>query len=92
MGRPRCRRKINFNPTETFFKPQGVPLKDLNSVEIYLDELEALRLFEVEGLNMKKGAEYMGISDTTFHRLVRTGSKKIILALVNGFAIKLNKI
>jgi predicted DNA-binding protein (UPF0251 family) len=48
MGRPRCNRMVRFDPVETFFKPQGIPLKDLNYVEIDLDELEALRLFEME--------------------------------------------
>lgn len=82
---------VRFDPVEIFFKPQGVPLKDLNYVELDLDELEALRLFEIEWLNMKKWAEDMHISDTTFHRLVRSGSKKIVSALINGYAIKINK-
>lgn len=91
MARPRCYRKVNFSPVETFFKPQGIPLKDLNCVEIDLDELEALRLFDLEWLSMKAWSENMHISDTTFHRLVRSGSKKIVSALVNGYAIKINK-
>jgi len=82
---------VRFDPVETFFKPQGIPLHDLNCIELDLDELEALRLFEMEWLNMKKGAEDMKISDTTFHRLVRSGSKKIVTALTKGYAIKINK-
>lgn len=91
MWRKKCNRNINYKPIETFFKPQGIPMKDLEYVNIDIDELEALRLFEFEWLNMKKWAEFMWISDTTFHRLVRTGSKKIVLALIQGFAIKINK-
>ena len=91
MWRFKCQKKISFEPVETFFKPQWVPLRDLQNVDVNLDELEALRLFEIEWLNMKKGAEYMDISDTTFHRLVRSWSKKIVSALINGYAIKINK-
>lgn len=91
MGRPRCNKKVRFSPMETFFKPQWVPLKDLRYEELDLDELEALRLFEIEGLNMKSWASNMNISDTTFHRLVRSWSKKIVSALVNWYAIKINK-
>lgn len=91
MGRPRCNKKVKFEPVETFFKPQWIPLKELKYVEVDLDELEALRLFEIEWLNMKSWAVDMHISDTTFHRLVRSGSKKIVSALINGYAIKINK-
>lgn len=91
MGRFKCIKKISFEPVETFFKPQWVRLKDLKQVDINLEELEALRLFEIEWLNMKNGADYMDISDTTFHRLVRSGSQKMVSALINGYAIKINK-
>lgn len=91
MPRPRWKRRVRFNPTETFFKPQWIPLKELNTVQIEIDELESLRLFEMEWLTMKLWAESMKISDTTFHRLVRSGSKKVVSALINGYAIKINK-
>lgn len=91
MWRLKCYKNIGFNPVETFFKPQWIALCDLKKVDINIDELEALRLFDVEWLKMKDWAIYMGISDTTFHRLVRSWSKKIVSALIKGYAIKINK-
>lgn len=91
MPRPRMRRRICFDPEVTFYKPQGVPLRDLKVVELELDEVEALRLKNVEGLNQDEGARRMKVSQSTFQRILKVASEKMVKAIVGGMAIKINK-
>ncbi|MBW2963473.1 DUF134 domain-containing protein [Candidatus Woesearchaeota archaeon] len=88
-GRPRRCRRVGFRPDVTFFKPAGVRLVDLDEVALTVDELEAVRLKDLEGLEQEKAAEKMGISQPTFHRLILAARKKIADALIKGKAIKI---
>jgi predicted DNA-binding protein (UPF0251 family) len=89
MPRPRLNRKINFNPDVTFYKPQGVPLRFLDIVDLTLEELEAIRLKNVEGLSQIECAKKMVTSQSTFQRILASAYNKISEALVNGKAIKI---
>jgi predicted DNA-binding protein (UPF0251 family) len=89
MPRPHCPRRVGFTPGVVFFKPAGVPLRDLEIVIVPLDEFEALRLADLEGLYQEAAAERMKISRPTFARLVEAGRKKVADALANGKAIRL---
>ena len=51
MVRPRSRRRIRFNPNVIYYKPQGVPLRLLEDIELTTEELEALRLKNVKELD-----------------------------------------
>ena len=51
MPRPKLNRCINFDPKVTYFKPQGVPMRYLDIVELSMEEIEALRLKNVEQLD-----------------------------------------
>jgi uncharacterized protein len=88
MPRPIIKRRIRFDPDVTYFKPRGIKLRDLEEVILTLDELEALRLKNLENLDQKQCAEKMEISQSTFHRLLLEAGKKVTDALVNGKAIK----
>ncbi|UOD34104.1 DUF134 domain-containing protein [Deferribacteraceae bacterium V6Fe1] len=90
MGRPKKHRHINCNIEGHYFKPQGIPLSELKEVELAADEIEAIRLKYVEGLEQIAGAERMGISQSTFQRILNSALTKVSTALVEGFAIKLN--
>ena len=90
MPRPRCPRRVGFVPETTYFKPAGVPLRDLEEVALRPDELEALRLADLEGLYQADAAEKMDISRPTFARLVEAARRKVADALVNGRAIRLD--
>jgi len=68
----------------TVFKPRGVPGTRLSAVELPRDELEAIRLADLEGLYQDEAAERMGVSRATFGRLVRSGRAKVADALVSG--------
>jgi predicted DNA-binding protein (UPF0251 family) len=89
MGRPCLRRRINFNPKITYFKPRGVPVSVLNVVELKTEELEALRLKNIEELDQRECAEMMKTSSATLQRILAAANKKVALALVEGMAIKI---
>ncbi|MFH1218491.1 MAG: DUF134 domain-containing protein [Candidatus Peregrinibacteria bacterium] len=91
MPRPKRCRRIMFSPDVTFFKPQGVPMRTLEQVDLSLDEMEAIRLKYYEGKDNEGGAKEMKISDSTFQRMIVSGLKKITDGLINGKAIKIHK-
>lgn len=91
MPRPRLCRKIRFNPNTTYFKPQGVPLKEPEIIELTMEELEAYRLRYVSELEQKDGADKMHTSQSTYQRILSSACKKIADALVNGKAIQIIK-
>ena len=89
MPRPYCMRRIGFVPGVTYFKPAGIPLRELEEVIIALDEIEALRLADLNGLYQEQAAEKMKISRATFARIVESARKKVADALINGRALRL---
>ena len=91
MSRPRLCRFIKFNPNITYFKPQGIPLRHLEIVELTLEEIEALRLKNIENLDQIECARKMKTSQSTFQRILTSANKKIAQALINGKAIKIIK-
>ena len=91
MPRPRLFRRIRFNPNVTYFKPQGVPMRFLDVVELTTEEMEALRLKNEEGLDQVECAKLMKTSQSTFQRILSGSYKKITEALLKGKAIKIVK-
>ncbi len=87
MGRTPKYRTVNSMPGYTFFKPRAVPLRELETSCLTVDEYEAVRLADFEGLEQTEAGERMGISRQTFARIVRSARYKIADALVNGKAI-----
>ena len=91
MGRPHRGRWIEHQPSSAYFKPAGVPVKELRTTTILLDELEAMRLVDGEELKQVEAAERMGISQSTIARLLSSGRKKTALALAHSEALKLQQ-
>lgn len=89
MARPFCCRRIGFTPRVVYFKPRGVPLSSLEESELTLDELEAIRLADHEGLYQEDAARRMAISRPTFGRIIESAHKKIAEALIQGKALKI---
>lgn len=89
MARPRLFRRVGFQPDVVYFKPAGVRMVDLVESAITVDEFEAIRLKDLEGMEQEECAKKMNISQPTFHRLVTEARKKIADAIVNGKAIKI---
>lgn len=89
MARPPKWRKVEFIPGVTCFKPAGVPLSNLKKVILTIDELEAIRLRDIQDLEQKDCAESMGISRATFIRILNSARVKIANALIKGMAIRI---
>ncbi|MBN2142856.1 DUF134 domain-containing protein [Candidatus Woesearchaeota archaeon] len=89
MPRPRLCRRVMAEPGVTFFKPAGMRLIELEEVVLSVEEYEAMRLKDLDGLEQEEGAKRMGISQPTFHRLLASARKKASDALVNGKAIRI---
>jgi predicted DNA-binding protein (UPF0251 family) len=85
---PKCRR-VAFLPNATYFKPAGIPLRALEEVRLSVEEAEAVRLKDMEGLEQEQGAEKMNVSRPTFQRVLASGRQKIADALLNGKAIRI---
>lgn len=89
MVRPTIKRRIREIPNVRYFKPPGIPLRELAEVVIAEDFLEAIRLVDFEGLYQDAAAEKMGVSRPTISRILALGRKAIADALVNGKAIRI---
>ncbi len=88
MPRYRKRRRCRQIPTELIYKPTAVPMAELEIIELELDEFESMRLCDLEGKNQIDAGEIMGISRATVQRLLTSGRKKVVNAMLNSKAIK----
>ena len=89
MGRPQLWRRVSCIPQVTFFKPAGIPLTGLNETYLLVEEAEAIRLKDLEGLEQEKCAQRMNISRSTFSRILDSARQKIADTLLNGKAIRI---
>lgn len=87
MGRPVTPRRVACRVPVPGFKPIGLPLRDLQLSTLTRDELEALRLADLEGLYHEAAAERMGISRATFGRLLERARRTLVQALLEGRAL-----
>jgi len=91
MPRPRKGRRIRWRANANYFKPRGIPMRDLDEVDLIMEEIESLRLKDFLGLDQIEAAKKMNISQSTFQRILTSARKKVAQALVNGEALKINK-
>ena len=89
MPRPKHCRRVCFPPGMTYFKPAGIRLVDLEETVLAIDEFEAVRLKDLEGLEQEAAARRMAVSQPTFHRILASARAKIADAIVNGKAIRI---
>ncbi len=89
MPRPRKCRRVEFIPGATYFKPVGIPLRLLEEVVVSVEEAEAMRLKDLEGLEQEEAARRMGISRATFQRVLASARQKAVGALLYGRAVKI---
>jgi len=76
-------------PQSSYYKPRGIPLAVLQHVTLTVDELEAIRLTDLQGMYQAQAAERMNISRQTLGRILESAHKKIADALVNGKALSI---
>ncbi|MBT3405522.1 DUF134 domain-containing protein [archaeon] len=89
VGRPRICRRIRGRPDVTYFKPAGIRMIDLKEVVLAMDEFEAIRLVDFEGIEQSVAGEKMKISQPTLSRLLKSARNKLAGAITNGNAIKI---
>ena len=89
MPRPLKCRRVAFLPETNYFKPAGIPLRILEEIQLSVEEAEAIRLKDLEGLEQEAGAEKMNISRPTFQRILASARQKIAGALLSGKAIRI---
>ena len=89
MPRPKHCRYVSSAPSVTYFKPSGIPLRELEEVTLSVDELEALRLADREGLTAIDAAQHMRVSRHTFGRTLAAARRKVATALSQGQALRI---
>lgn len=91
MPRPEKRRKTRCNPAAYYFKPTGIPIDQLEEIALSIDELESIRLADLNGYFQEDAAAKMDISRATFGRIIMRAHKKIAEAIINGKAIRISE-
>lgn len=88
MGRPHKYRKLSqFRPKYNSFRPMGMIRDTFEKIYLTAEEFEALRLKHYENLRQNSAAKNMGISQTTFSRILVNAHQKMTQALVEGLGI-----
>lgn len=88
MPRPVKWRRIAQMPGHRYFVPEGVEEDGFDENILKIEELEAIRLKDLEGLDQEGCAEIMQVSRQTFQRIYNAAKMKVADSLVNGKAIR----
>jgi predicted DNA-binding protein (UPF0251 family) len=91
MPRPCKRRFCRLYRGDRVFKPRSIPLAELQTIRLERGELEALRLCDVEDLEQAAAGERMGVSRGTIFRLLQSGRRKIVKAIIENRALVIEK-
>jgi len=91
MPRPRKRRQCRQFDGDRVFKPRSIPMSELEILRLGLDELEAMRLCDVESHEQEEAGERMGVSRGTVQRLLKSGRAKVVQALLDSSALVIEK-
>jgi predicted DNA-binding protein (UPF0251 family) len=91
MPRPEKRRRTRCNPAAYYFKPTGIPMDQLEEIALSIDELESIRLADLNGFFQEVAAAKMDISRATFGRIIMRAHNKIAEAIISGKAIRIEE-
>ena len=89
MPRPRLQRLVRFMPKVNYFKPAGIPMRNLKEIRLTVEELEAIRLKEAESMTQENASKKMNVSRVTFQRTLKSAHRKIAEALTKGKALRI---
>lgn len=89
MTRPRLKKRICFKPKAHYFKPQGIPLRQLEKVFLSKEEVEAIKLKDYDGLGQTEAAEKMKTSQSTFQRILSSAREKLAQSIIGGKALEI---
>ena len=87
---PRKRqRKVFREPPVSVYKPAGIPARELEEILITVDEFEAIRLSDFEGMNQREASTVMQVSQPTFNRILASARSKVARGLVEGNVLRI---
>ena len=89
MPRKKLHRMVTKEPPVSVYKPAGIPAMDLDEILITIDEFEALRLADFEGLSQRDASIEMHISQPTFNRVLSSARHKVASGLVQGHVLRI---
>ena len=89
MPRRKRHRFVHREPTVSVYKPAGIPAKELEEILVTVDEFEAIRLADYEGLNQREACAIMKISQPTFNRTLASARNKIAKGIVDGQVLRI---
>jgi predicted DNA-binding protein (UPF0251 family) len=87
MPRPRKHRCCRRYRAGRIYKPQGIPLREIGATRLALDQFEALRLCDGEGLDQATAGERMGVSRGTVQRLLAAARKALVEGILRRDAL-----
>ncbi|HOL16869.1 MAG TPA: DUF134 domain-containing protein [Bacillota bacterium] len=90
MPRPHKPRRVQALPQVTYFKPTGIPMSYLEEIVLTVDELEALRLKDLEKLEQHDCAVRMNVAQSTLQRILTAAREKVTRAIVEGKALRIH--
>ena len=90
MPRPKKMRCCRRYRADRVYKPQGLPMSQIGTSVLSLDKFEAVRLCDLEGLDQAEAGKRMGVSRGTIQRLLYSGRKQIVEAILKNDAILIN--
>jgi uncharacterized protein len=89
MPRPVKPRRVENYPSESYFAPRGSRIDEVEEVALKVEELEAMRLKDIEELSQEECAGRMNVSRQTFQNIIDSARKKTATALTEGKAISI---
>lgn len=89
MPRKKLHRRVTREPPVSVYKPAGIPAKDLEEILITIDEFEAIKLSDFEGLSQRDASAVMHISQPTFNRVLSSARNKVAKGLVQGYVLRI---
>lgn len=89
MARTPKIKNLCCSPPSTYFKPNGIPVGDLQVIELSAEHLEVLHLCDAQGMYQDAAALKMGVARTTVTRLLAEARQKVALALTEGKALRM---
>lgn len=90
MARPTRFRRVEFFPKDTYFVPLGKSKCEMEEIILNVEELEAMRLKDIEKLIQEECAEKMNVSRQTFQNIIDSAREKVAIAFTQGKAIRID--
>ncbi len=89
MPRPQKPRRVSAMPRYDYFKPTGIPKGKLKEIILTIDEVEAMRLKDIEKLEQHDCAARMGVAQSTLQRILVSARAKVSEAIIEGKALRI---